>query len=313
MRNSHTIVHCVRSVSCAAALSAAVLGCGGATKAVPPQRSGAATLTAATVPFRIQRLLVAEDASLSMISRDGCLATVRALADPTGDSDELRIVCPRSERLAVWFRDFERVTARMAVDRVTREGEGEGEGDDVALPAAQLLTSSGVLLRVRQRADVERMLTAVRALGAELAAAEMPNPGPASAAGFQMLRVMGPAHVFFGGAPTEGVLDARVSTSGQYLCEFLASTKSGPLRATKSGWIPPAAASRAVDEVLAPFQANAAGTVPRSTFASAFVDGSERRADVASTAAVFERFAPVQDALGDACLPELDPPPRLGL
>ena len=44
------------------------------------------------------------------------------------------------------------------------------------------------------------------------------------------------------------------------------------------------------------------------TFAAGVSAGAERRANAASTAMVFERFAAVQDVLGDACLPELDPP-----
>jgi hypothetical protein len=288
-------------------LSSVLFGCGGATKAPPPQRPGTAALTAAPLRARIQRVLVADKGTLSTIDRDGCMATLRSVTDSTGDSDELRIACPRSERLAMWFGDLERMSARIPLQRVNDDDE------DVRLPAAELLTATGSVLRVTRSTDVERMFSAMRAFNAELTADETPDPGPKSPLGFQMLRVMGPARVFLGGARAEGVLDVRVSTSGQYLCEFMANTHSGPLRATKSGFIGPAAATKAIDEVLTPFHATGPGVVPRSTFAAAIVDGAERRADAASTAAVFERFAPVQDALGDACLPELDPPPPVGL
>ena len=128
-----------------------------------------------------------------------------------------------------------------------------------------------------------------------------------------MLRVTGPARIFLGGAPTTGVLEARISTNGQYLCEFVASTRSGPIRATKSGWISPSIAATAIDDILSPFADIEAAERPsggslRATFAAGTAGGAERRANAASTAAVFVRFARVQDALGEACLPELDSP-----
>ena len=136
----------------------------------------------------------------------------------------------------------------------------------------------------------------------------MPSPGPSSTNGWQMLRVAGPAHVILGGNEAAGVLEARMSTNGQYLCDFVANTGGGPIRATKSGWISPVVAARAIDDVLAPL-ADVAGADRRpTTFASGIASGSERRANIASTGAVFLRFAHVQEALGDACLPELDPP-----
>jgi hypothetical protein len=136
----------------------------------------------------------------------------------------------------------------------------------------------------------------------------MPTPGPKSEQGWELLRVTGPAHVFLGGAPTSGLLDARMSTNGQYLCEFVATTRGGPIRATKSGWIAPSVASRAIDEVLSPLADAGSGEKRPATFASGTAGGAEHRANAASTPAVFQRFAHVQDALGDACLPELDAP-----
>ena len=99
-----------------------------------------------------------------------------------------------------------------------------------------------------------------------------------------------------------------MSTNGQYLCEFVASTRGGPIRATKSGWLSPAVAARAIDEVLSPLADVANAERKATTFAVGISGGAERRANAASTPAVFERFAAVQDALGDACLPELEPP-----
>ena len=54
----------------------------------------------------------------------------------------------------------------------------------------------------------------------------------------------GAAHVLLGGAPARGVLDARLSTSGQYFCEFVSATEDGSVRATKSGWITAPLAAR---------------------------------------------------------------------
>ena len=92
-------------------------------------------------------------------------------------------------------------------------------------------------------------------------------------------------------------------------CDFAATTADGPIRATKSGWISPAVAARAIDDVLSPLaDSNTSGEKRPSTVAAGISSGNERRANVASTGAVFQRFAHIQEALGDACLPELDPP-----
>ncbi|HEY8080329.1 MAG TPA: hypothetical protein VIF62_39635, partial [Labilithrix sp.] len=186
------------------------------------------------------------------------------------------------------------------------------ESEDVPAPTAQIITAGGVALRATKAAEAMKLATEVKGLEGELGRSEAPSPGPASPAGWQLMRVSGPAHVVFAGEALTGVLDARVSTSGQYLCEFMANTNDGPLRATKSGWIPPQHAARAIDEVLRPFQALSPNERPHTTYASAVQAGAERKASWASIPEVFERFGPFQDALGDACLPELDKPAPLG-
>lgn len=238
-----------------------------------------------------------------MVSRGGCVATVGSGTDDTGA--DARIQCPRSERMATWFSGVDAVTRSAAIERVN----DDDDNDDVPLPAAELITSSGTVLRLRETIDVAKIVAEVRSLRAELAASEMPAPGPSSPAGWQMLRVSGSAHVFLGGAPTTGVLDARISTSGQYLCEFVTNMQDGPLRAIKSGWLAPTVATKAIDEILSPFQAALADERKHATFAAAFSSGNENRANEASMAAVFAKFALVQDVLGDACLPELEAPP----
>lgn len=281
--------------------------CGGATRSASPQSSSStAALTGAKLGVRFQRVLVAEHGVVVMVARDGCVATVASSGDQddeSGGSEEMRIRCPRPERLRAWFSAVDRLTAGLAVVPVTDDSP-----DDMPLPAAELVTPKGDVLQVAKRADAERLLGEVRALVAELAAAEVPSPGPSSANGWQMLRVSGPAHVILGGNEAAGLLEARLSTNGQYLCDFVANTGAGPIRATKSGWLSPVVAARAIDDVLSPLADSGGPDRRPSTIAAGIASGSERRANVASTGAVFQRFAHVQEALGDACLPELDPP-----
>lgn len=289
-----------------------VAGCGGATRSASPQAqtpAGTAELTGAQITSRFERVLVAEKAAISMVARNGCVATMSSGTDDTGEFEEMRVRCPKPERIKAWFAQVDQILAAVAVEPATDDSE-----EEIALPAAELVTKKGDVMLVAKRADAERLVAEVRALSAELASAEVPKPGPKSQNGWELMRVSGPAHVFLGGAPTAGLLDARMSTNGQYLCEFVASTRSGPIRATKSGWISPAVAATAIDEVLSPLADANAAEKRYSTLASGTAGGAEHRANAASTAAVFQRFAHVQDALGDACLPELDPPnAQLGL
>jgi hypothetical protein len=247
-----------------------------------------------------------------MVARNGCLATVQTSEDEPGAHDELRVRCPKPERLKTWFEGTDRVLATLAVEPIREDGEEEGE---VTLPAAKLLTTGGKTLRIVKPGDIEKLAAEVKALSAELASSEQVQPGPPSADGWQMLHVTGPAHVLFAGTPARGIFDARVSTNGQYFCEFMTSVGESPMRATKSGWLAPATASRAIDEVLGPFSAVDPSESPKTTYAAGTKNGAENLANASSTAAVFERFSQIQDALGDACLPELETPstPQIGL
>ena len=288
--------------------------CGGATRSGSPQSpTGTAVLTGAKLGVTYQRVLVAERGIVVMVAREGCVATVSSSSAPGGQqrtaggdqsaTEEMHVRCPRPERLKAWFSAVDKLTAQLPVEQVS------ADADDIPLPAAELVTAKGDVLQVAKRADAERLLGEVRALVAELAAAETPSPGPSSANGWQMLRVSGPAHVILGGNEAAGLLEARMSTNGQYLCDFAATTPDGPIRATKSGWISPAIAARAIDDVLAPLADGTTSSERRpTTIAAGISSGNERRANVASTGAVFQKFAHVQEALGDACLPELDPP-----
>lgn len=266
-----------------------------------------AELTGARVGLRLQKVLVADDEIVAMVGRDGCHATMRSAGDGKvrlGEGDELRVRCPKKERLAKWLEGVERSLAAMELAEAP-----DDDDEDVAGPVAKVVVGKGRVLRVVKAGDVGRLVLQVRAFGAELESNEIPRPGPASPSGWQMLRVTGAAHVVVGGAPTRGVLDARLSTSGQYFCEFVGQAGGGSVRASKSGWITGPLAARALDDVLTPFQVQPpAETQPSATFAAATSGDTEKRANPASTAAVFERFAPLQDALGDACLPELEPP-----
>lgn len=286
-------------------LALGVSACGSATRSAPPQSpSGTAALTGAQMGARFDRVIVAEKGTIAMVSREGCVATVAAGHDQTGDYEEMRVRCPKPERLKAWFSGVDQLTQSVGIERVKEDSDD----DDVVLPAAELITKKGEVMKVTKREDAARLVGEVRSLAAELAAAETPNPGPSTEKGWQLLRVSGPAHVFLGGAPMAGVLDAKMSTNGQYLCEFVANTDDGPIRATKSGWVSPGAAAKAIDDVLSPLADVGNGDRGHATVAAGVANGAERRANAASTAAVFDRFSHVQDALGDACLPELDPP-----
>lgn len=298
------------ATSCGIAFVVVLSACGGTSRsASSPQ--GQATTTAAMLAPRVERLVVAEPGSVSMVARGGCVATVRTSEAEGGSHDELRVRCPKPERMKAWFEGADRVTATLSLE----PSRGDDEDEDIRLPAAKLLTESGRALRVVKPADVDQLVAEVKALTAELASAEQVSPGPSSADGWQMLHVIGPAHVLFAGTPARGVLEARVSTNGQYMCEFITDLGDGPLRATKSGWIAPATARKAIDEVLGPFNAVGPDENSKTSYAAGTKGGAEQRSNAVSTAAVFERFAQLQEALGDACLPELEPPstPSLGL
>jgi hypothetical protein len=244
-----------------------------------------------------------------MVARGGCVAVLRTSEGQAGSNDELRVRCPKPERLKAWFDATDRVVGSLALEPMQDKESAERESDDDDAPMAKVLTASGKTLKVTRPADVQKLAAEVRALSAELASAEAVSPGPPSPAGWQMLHVVGPAHVLFAGTPARGVFEARVSTTGQYLCEFMANIGDGPLRATKSGWLSPTTATHAIDEVLVPFNAVGPNEHQKPTYAAGMSGGAERRSNAGSTAEVFERFAKVQDALGDACLPELEAPP----
>lgn len=278
-------------------------GCGGASRNASPPHSEA-TLTAASIEGagRVEKILVADKGSVSVVERDGCMATVH-------NENELHTRCAKPERMKAWFDGTDKNLAKVGVETMTKE-QIKLEDDvpiDVNTPSAKMLTANGKALRVTKATDVAKLNADVRALADELAGAEDVTPGPATANGWQMLHVSGPAHVMFAGTPTRGVLEARMSTNGQYLCEF---TTNGT-KATKSGWIKPASAARAIDVVLGPWSAQTSGgsgAAEHPSFAAGTKGGTEQKSNAAATAAVFSLFSEVQDALGDACLPELEAP-----
>ncbi|MBX3203450.1 MAG: hypothetical protein KF764_00215 [Labilithrix sp.] len=299
------------ATSCCIAVAVLLSACGGTSRRASTPHSQTTT-TAGTLTPRVERLVVAERGTISMVARGGCVATVRTAESEVGTHDEVRVRCPKPERMKGWFEGADRVLGSIALEPVGGELD---DTDDVKLPTAKLLTASGKTMRVTKPEDVAKLIAEVTALSAELAAAEAVAPGPASPDGWEMLHVMGPAQVLFAGTPARGVFEARVSTNGQYMCEFITKVDDEPIRATKSGWISPQTASRAIDEVLGPFNATEPSEPPKTTFAAGTKAGSERHSNAVSTAAVFERFSHMQDALGDACLPELEAPstPPLGL
>ena len=289
------------TVSCFAVLALAMTACGGATRHASSPH-GKATTTAASIDRpRLARLVVAEQGVVTMVERDGCVATARAAEGESGD-DELRVRCPRTQRIQAWFEGADRLTAAFVLE----PPPAERESHPMTVPAARVLVEGGKVMKVSRLEDVQRLTASVKAFTAELASTEQPAPGPDSPAGWQLLHVSGPAHVMFGGTPARGAFDARVSTNGQYMCEFVTNGEDGPMHASKSGYLAPKTAARAIDEVLAPFSAT--GAARSSTYAAGVRGGTEARSNAASTVEVFERFAGVQEAIGDACLPELETP-----
>ena len=285
-----------------------VTACGGSTRHADSPH-GETTTTAATMEggLHIAKLLVTEPNHVAMVARDGCVSSMRTSGSEVGD-DELRVRCPKKARLASWMQAADGIASKLTLvpaPEPTEDDEHVVTGK--IKPSAKVMLASGKVMAVTKPADIARLANELDALEGELASAEQPAPGPASPSGWQMLHVTGPAHVVFAGTPAHGVLEARVSTNGQYLCEFVTGSSAGGMRATKSGWIPAKSAAIAIDEVLAPFNATD-GDGAKPSFAAGIQNGQERKSNIASTGAVFERFAGVQEALGDACLPELEGP-----
>lgn len=310
------------------AFMALLSACGaGNRKAATPH--GETTLTAAHIESGgLDKILVTDNGAVAIVERDGCMAMVREMKTANGSVDEIQTRCAKPDRMKAWFEGADRVTSKMALEpmkiperpTLRHRGRGksldDGDGEDQTIidprgPAsAKVLTASGKIMRATKADDITKLNAEVRALAAELAGAEQVTPGPASPNGWQMLHVSGPARVMFAGEPTRGTFEARVSTSGQYLCEFTATFGGdAPLRATKSGWLKPASATRAIDVVLGPWSEQGATTeASRDAFAAGTKSGTEHRSNQVGAAAVFELFSEVQSALGDACLPELEPP-----
>jgi hypothetical protein len=299
------------------ALGLVLSACRGATREASTPH-GKTQTTAAQLPSHVERMLVADRGEVALVSRGGCIATVRSVEGAAGSSDELHVRCPKPEQLEKWFDAADQAIARVRLVPTPREAQNEDEEVDSAVPSAKILTANGQTMKVVESADAKKLAGDVHALTVTLASAENVAPGPATANGWQMLHVRGPAHVVFAGAPAHGVLEARMSTNGQYMCEFFANVGGqNPLHATKSGWLTPTTAAHAIDEVLVPFDAGdeREKSLTKGGFVGATTAGAEKRSNPSSTAAVFERFAQVQDALGDACLPELEaePPAQVSL
>lgn len=300
------------SIVAVPALAALLSACGGQNRQASSPH-GETTVTSAYMKgHHVEKIMIADQGTVAIVDREGCLAQVRERTTAVGPTAEIQTRCPKPERMASWFVDADRMTDTLAYEPLATHADGEesealDDKLDTTKASAKVLVSNGRALRVTKAADVQKLTSAVRALSDELASADDVAPGPASTNGWQMLHVSGPAHVMFAGQPARGRLEARVSTNGQYKCEFTTNIDGdAPLKATKSGWLKPSSAAHAIDVVLAPFAGG--GGVERSTFAAGTKAGTEERTSPAATAAVFELFSEVQDALGDACLPELEAP-----
>src|SRR3954454_4981191 len=103
----------------AALFAMSATACGGATHSASPQpRAGTAALTGANMGAHFDRVLVAERGAIAMVSRDGCIASVGAGTDATGDYEEMRIRCPKPERLKAWFNGVDKITSSVPLEAV---------------------------------------------------------------------------------------------------------------------------------------------------------------------------------------------------
>ena len=132
-----------------AAVLALLLGCSGATRNASPPRHGETTVTAATIAPRVERLVVADENDIAMVARGGCVATVRTSESENGGEDELRVRCPRPERMRAWFEGADRVMASFQYELAKDEDE-----EEIKLPAAKVLTTTGKTLSVTRPEDV---------------------------------------------------------------------------------------------------------------------------------------------------------------
>lgn len=299
------------SILAVPALAALLSACGGQNRQASSPH-GETTITSAYIKgHHVEKIMVTDQGTVAIVDREGCLAQVKEHETVIGPVAEIQTRCPKPERMASWFDQSDKMTDSLAyAPLAAKEGDESDAIDDkldTKSASAKVLVSNGKALRVTKPADVERLTTSVRALSDELARGEEVTPGPATERGWQMLHVSGIAHVMFAGQPARGRFEAKVSTNGQYKCEFTTNIDGdAPLKATKSGWLKPASAAHAIDVVLAPAKAGAGDST--GTFAAGIKAGTEQKTSGPATAAVFELFGEVQDALGDACLPELEAP-----
>jgi len=160
------------ATSCCIVLAVLLAACGGSTRRASTPH-GKTTITGATMAPRVERLVVADRGSVSMVARGGCVATVKTAESEGGTYDELGVRCPKPERIKGWFEGAERVIATLALEPVREELE---DVEDTKLPLAKLLTTSGKTLRVVRTDDIERLAAsadrnlAVQAMAAGAAA-----------------------------------------------------------------------------------------------------------------------------------------------
>src|SRR5262245_17341405 len=120
---------------CLIGLAIPMFGCRGATRGASSPHS--TTVTSATAPsaLKIERLLVAEHGDVAMVARGGCLATLRTGESEAGGHDELRVRCPKPERMKAWFEGMDRLAATVSLAaEKEEEGDKEGSGDDSEHP-----------------------------------------------------------------------------------------------------------------------------------------------------------------------------------
>jgi hypothetical protein len=104
--------------------------CRGATRDASSPHGTTRTTAASVAPgARIDRILVAEGGEVALATRGGCLASMRTVEGGAGSNDELRIRCPKPERIGSFFDTVDREIARIQLAPIQRHS-AESDKDD---------------------------------------------------------------------------------------------------------------------------------------------------------------------------------------
>lgn len=151
------------------ALAALLAACGGQSRQTSSPHSEATVTSAYIKGHHVEKIMVADEGTVAIVDREGCLAQVKERSTAVGPAAEILTRCPKPERMASWFDQSDRVTDVLVYEPLTARPEGdESEALDDKLdlhaPTAKVLVSNGKMLRVAKPADVAKLTAQVRAL-----------------------------------------------------------------------------------------------------------------------------------------------------